>query len=62
MAADSLPGHRRAGRRDVFVTPDDLARLARDIPGASSAVVADAGHFAHVERPLETLRALGLVP
>ncbi|WP_435092490.1 alpha/beta fold hydrolase [Clavibacter michiganensis] len=50
------------GRRDVFVAPDDLARLARDVPGASSAVIADAGHFAHVERPTETLRALGLLP
>ncbi|RII97406.1 MULTISPECIES: alpha/beta hydrolase [Clavibacter] len=50
------------GRRDVFVTPEDLARLARDVPGASSAVIADAGHFAHVERPTETLRALGLLP
>jgi pimeloyl-ACP methyl ester carboxylesterase len=50
------------GGRDVFVAPDDLARLARDVPGASSAVIRDAGHFAHVERPVETLRALGLIP
>ncbi|WP_440694058.1 alpha/beta fold hydrolase [Clavibacter nebraskensis] len=50
------------GGRDVFVAPDDLPGLARDVPGLRFAVVADAGHFAHVERPLETLRALGLVP
>nr|WP_228494582.1 alpha/beta hydrolase [Clavibacter sp. VKM Ac-2873] len=50
------------GVRDVFVAPGDLVRLARDLPGASAAVIPDAGHFAHVERPVETLRALGLVP
>jgi len=50
------------GSRDVFVAPGDLARLGRDLADASPAVIADAGHFAHVERPLETLRALGLVP
>jgi len=50
------------GGRDVFVGPDDLPGLAWDVPGTRFAVVADAGHFAHVERPAETLRALGLLP
>ncbi|MBD5381181.1 MAG: alpha/beta hydrolase [Clavibacter sp.] len=50
------------GGSDVFVAPDDLVRLDRDVPCASHAVIADAGHFAHVERPAETLRALGLLP
>jgi len=50
------------GGRDVFVGADDLPGLARDVPGARTAVIADAGHFGHVERPAETLRALGLLP
>ncbi|PPF65718.1 alpha/beta hydrolase [Clavibacter michiganensis] len=47
------------GDDDVFVSPADLGLLARTIPALRSAVVRDAGHFAHVERPVETLRALG---
>jgi pimeloyl-ACP methyl ester carboxylesterase len=50
------------GGRDVFVTAEDLRELARDVPGARVTVIAGAGHFGHVERPAETLRALGLIP
>ncbi|MDO4110899.1 alpha/beta hydrolase [Clavibacter michiganensis] len=48
------------GDDDVFVSRDDLDLLARAVPSLRSAVIRDAGHFAHVERPVETLRALGL--
>jgi pimeloyl-ACP methyl ester carboxylesterase len=47
------------GDDDVFVSPDDLDLLARAVPDFRHAVILDAGHFAHVERPTETLRALG---
>ncbi|WP_414172482.1 alpha/beta fold hydrolase [Clavibacter tessellarius] len=50
------------GDDDVFVSRDDLDRLARAVPDLRHAVIPDAGHFAHVERPAETLRALGLLP
>ncbi|MFT7765351.1 alpha/beta fold hydrolase [Clavibacter tessellarius] len=49
------------GDDDVFVSRDDLDRLARAVPDLRHAVIPDAGHFAHVERPAETLRALGLL-
>jgi pimeloyl-ACP methyl ester carboxylesterase len=48
------------GDRDVFVGDDDYARLAAVIPRFSAVVVADCGHFGNVERPAETLAALGL--
>ncbi len=48
------------GDDDVFGSRDDLDLLARAVPSRRSAVIRDAGHFAHVERPVETLRALGL--
>jgi pimeloyl-ACP methyl ester carboxylesterase len=50
------------GDDDVFVSPRDLGLLARAVPALRSSVIRDAGHFAHVERPTETLRALGRVP
>jgi pimeloyl-ACP methyl ester carboxylesterase len=50
------------GDDDVFVSPRDLGLLARTVPGLRSSVIRDAGHFAHVERPAETLRALGRTP
>ncbi|MFT2692832.1 alpha/beta fold hydrolase [Clavibacter zhangzhiyongii] len=50
------------GDHDVFVSRDDLDLLARTVPTLRSAVIRDAGHFAHVERPAETLRALGRLP
>jgi len=48
------------GDRDVFVAGDDYPRLARVVPRFEYSVVADCGHFGNVERPAETLRALGL--
>lgn len=47
------------GDRDVFVGDDDYARLARAVPRFSSVVVEDCGHFGNVERPAQTLAALG---
>ncbi|MFF7681899.1 alpha/beta fold hydrolase [Microbacterium sp. NPDC007973] len=46
------------GAHDVFVAEEDSrvwARLMRDV---DDRVLADSGHFAHVEQPAETLRAL----
>lgn len=47
------------GDRDVFVTQGDLDRLAATVANALTTVIADCGHFGNVERPLETLEALG---
>jgi pimeloyl-ACP methyl ester carboxylesterase len=47
------------GDRDVFVTDADLDRLVRVVRRASAGVVGDCGHFGHIERPGETLDALG---
>jgi pimeloyl-ACP methyl ester carboxylesterase len=47
------------GDRDVFVTDADLERLARVVRRSSTRVVDDCGHFGHIERPAETLEALG---
>jgi pimeloyl-ACP methyl ester carboxylesterase len=47
------------GDRDVFVTRGDLDRLERVVRRSSTRVIEDCGHFGHVERPLETLDALG---
>jgi pimeloyl-ACP methyl ester carboxylesterase len=47
------------GDRDVFVTDADLARLSRVVRRTSVHVLADSGHFGHIERPNETLEALG---
>ncbi|MCU1543650.1 MAG: alpha/beta hydrolase [Microbacteriaceae bacterium] len=47
------------GDRDVFVTNDDLDRLVRVVRRACTRVVDDCGHFGHIERPAETLDALG---
>ena len=35
------------------------ARLRALLPGARTTVLPGCGHFAHVERPRETVRALG---
>lgn len=48
------------GDRDSFVPYRDLTGLLRVIPQATLAEIGDCGHFAHVERPRETLEALGL--
>lgn len=46
------------GDRDVFVRDDDLARLSALLPHARTAVIADCGHFANVERPEAVLEHL----
>ncbi|MCU1444719.1 alpha/beta hydrolase [Cryobacterium sp.] len=46
------------GARDVFVTGGDDMRMAAVIADFGGTVLAGAGHFAHVERPLETLQAV----
>ena len=56
----SCPIHACRGDRDVFVRPDDLERLLAIQPDAVVTVIDDCGHFAAVERPAETLDALGL--
>lgn len=38
------------GDRDVFVRDSDFARLRRILPSAHTEILADCGHFAHVER------------
>jgi pimeloyl-ACP methyl ester carboxylesterase len=48
------------GDSDSFVPSRDLTGLLKAIPFATLAEVGDCGHFAHVERPRETLKALGL--
>jgi pimeloyl-ACP methyl ester carboxylesterase len=49
------------GDSDAFVPSRDLTGLLRAIPAATLAEIGDCGHFAHVERPRETLEALGLI-
>ena len=49
------------GDRDVFVTADDDARLAAEIPDLTVTVLPDAGHFGHVESPAAVLDALAEV-
>jgi pimeloyl-ACP methyl ester carboxylesterase len=46
------------GARDVFVTDSDDVRMAAVIADFSVAVLAGTGHFAHIERPAETVRAV----
>jgi pimeloyl-ACP methyl ester carboxylesterase len=48
-----------AGADDAFARPDDLVRLRALLPAARTTVLAGCGHFAHVERPRETVSALG---
>jgi pimeloyl-ACP methyl ester carboxylesterase len=47
-----------AGADDAFARPDDLVRLRALLPAARTTVLPDCGHFAHVERPRETVRAM----
>lgn len=49
------------GRRDVFARTGDDAFLVHLIPQVHVDVLPDAGHFAHIERPDETLAALSPV-
>lgn len=46
------------GAHDVFVAAADSAAWARLMPDFDERVLDDSGHFAHVEQPVETLRAL----
>jgi pimeloyl-ACP methyl ester carboxylesterase len=46
------------GDRDVFVRVSDDIRMAAVIDGLRVRVFAGTGHFAHVERPAETLHAV----
>ncbi|MBZ4486922.1 alpha/beta hydrolase [Microbacterium sp. cx-55] len=48
------------GERDVFAAADEQARLAAIVPRFREVRMRSAGHFAHVEQPVATLRALGL--
>ena len=49
------------GDRDAFVSAYDFVRLAEVIPHIRRTIVEDCGHFGNIERPGETLSALGLV-
>lgn len=48
------------GERDVFAAADERAELARLVPGFTEIRMRAAGHFAHIEQPVGTLRSLGL--
>jgi pimeloyl-ACP methyl ester carboxylesterase len=48
------------GERDVFAAADESGELAALIPRFTERRMRSAGHFAHVEQPVATLRALGL--
>ncbi|NRD27542.1 alpha/beta fold hydrolase [Frigoribacterium sp. VKM Ac-2836] len=50
-----------SGADDVFARTSDLDRLAAVVRHARTTLLADCGHFAHVERPHATLRALGWI-
>lgn len=50
-----------SGADDVFARSSDLDRLGDVVRHARTTLLADCGHFAHVERPHETMRALGWV-
>jgi len=49
------------GRHDVFIAVRDPRAWARRIRDLDDTVLDDSGHFAHVEQPAETLRALRTV-
>jgi len=46
------------GQHDVFAGGRDTQRWERTLPDYDERVLADSGHFAHVEQPVQTLRAL----
>jgi pimeloyl-ACP methyl ester carboxylesterase len=48
-----------AGDRDIFSRPADMVELGATLPDSRREVIADCGHFAHIERPNEVLSALG---
>jgi pimeloyl-ACP methyl ester carboxylesterase len=47
------------GDRDVFGRASDLEMLGAILPDSHRETLADCGHFANVERPLEVLTAFG---
>lgn len=47
-----------AGADDIFADVADLGRLAAMVPGTRTVLLHDCGHFAHVERPFQTIAAL----
>jgi len=49
------------GDRDAFVSDYDFERLAAAIPQLRASVILDCAHFGNIERPTETLAALGLI-
>ncbi|MDH6236198.1 alpha/beta fold hydrolase [Cryobacterium sp. CG_9.6] len=54
------PVRASVGDRDVFVAASDAHRLRAIITNFSIVTLANAGHFGHLERPCEVVRALGL--
>lgn len=48
------------GDADVFVTPEDFTRLEATLRDVTLTVIPDCGHFAAIEKPAQTLEALGL--
>lgn len=62
-SAISQPIRSVRGRRDVFVGRSDDAALARLVPGLTTTVLEDAGHFAQIEAPFAVLDLIcGTVP
>jgi len=59
-AGISCPVFAARGDRDAFTSDFDLERLGGLLPQLRSTVIPDCGHFGNVERPAETLAALGL--
>jgi pimeloyl-ACP methyl ester carboxylesterase len=49
------------GEKDSFVPTRDLTGLLGAVSQATLAEIPKCGHFAHIERPRQTLEALGLV-
>ncbi|WP_150952886.1 alpha/beta fold hydrolase [Microbacterium testaceum] len=54
----SCPVRSVRGSHDVFVAERDAQEWARLMRDYDDRVLADSGHFAHVEQPVETLRGL----
>jgi pimeloyl-ACP methyl ester carboxylesterase len=56
----ACPVYATRGDHDAFTADYDLERLAALLPQLRATVIPDCGHFGNVERPEETLAALGL--
>ena len=54
----SCPVRSVRGAHDVFVAAADAREWSRILRDVDHVVLADSGHFAHVEEPVQTLRAL----